>query len=213
MSVFVKDKLLFVHIPKTAGASIIDAIKTANNVCQIPNNRTNNNNWHSTYLDCVEHIGDLKHYYKFSIVRNPWNRATSYYFFRKRILQDGIKKLSIGKKFRLLIDDYETIQTEYDIMCDGFDPWLQKYFNKPWDHTWFSLAFNQSHWLKGGDFDLIIKFENLDQDIKHLQIDNLPHRHLSENSKLDWKSLYSDKSKKLIQSLYEEDIDVFKYTF
>jgi len=66
---------LFVHIPKTAGRSILNALG-AHFHCQ-----------HLRLVDYEKQIGaeELAKRFKFAVIRNPWDRAASWYrFFQHR---------------------------------------------------------------------------------------------------------------------------------
>lgn len=210
MSIFTKEHL-FVHIPKTAGASIIKKIKEQHKIHKVVNDRTDNDNYHSTSRDCLNSINNLENLYKFTIVRNPWDRACSWFFFRKDIIE---KNISNPKK--ILVNNTEKLKNELKIMDRGFNFWLERYVDIPWDHTWFKLAHSQHTWLDGIDFDLIIKYENLNEElhkIPNLNLEKLPNRHQSKNSNSDYRTLYNTKSIDTIKKIYYRDIEKFGYSF
>lgn len=207
---------IFIHIPKTAGNSIISSISQNYNCTIIKNDRTQNDNYHSTIIDANKQLGNIDDYYKFSVVRNPWNRVTSWFLFRKVILEKSIKTLRAGQKIKKLIPNLVNLEKEYTAMNTSLENWLALYNDQPWDFTWFKISDNQSSWLNGYSFDSIIKYENLGEELKEipfLNISSLPKNNRSQNSNIDWKSLYSTKAKDLVYRLYEEDIDKFKYIF
>ena len=210
------DKILFVHIPKTAGASIIKKIKKTNTIHKVKNNRTVDDNYHSTANDCINTVPNISNLYKFTVVRNPWDRATSWFYFRKEILETEIKLITSGQKSKRVINNLELLNTELSIMNNGFNEWLSIYINSPWDYTWFSLSFDQHSWLDNINFDKIIKYENLNEDlrsVKFLDFSNLPYRHKSKNYITDYRQLYNTASIDLIQKVYKKDIEKFGYKF
>ena len=210
MSIFT-DQHLFIHIPKTAGASVITAIKSQKKITKVPNNKTTYNNYHSTAKDCVKYINHIDQLYKFSIVRHPWSRATSWFFFRKKIIE---KNISDPKE--KLIHNRILLHKELDIMAKGFNYWLKFYVNQPWDHTWFRLSDDQCTWLNGIELDLIIKYENLNHEIHKipaLHFNKLPSKHKSNNFNTDYRTLYTKDSIDIIENLYRRDIDKFGYSF
>ena len=83
---------IFIHIPKTAGASVIKSLSKAYKTSTIENSITQDNNFHST-IHHTKDIVDVKDYFVFSIVRNPFDRAASWYFFRQQVLQKGLKQV------------------------------------------------------------------------------------------------------------------------
>jgi hypothetical protein len=214
---------IFIHIPKTAGSSILQVIKQNYNYKVIENSNTTYSNYHSTLDHASEFIqtefiqaanGD---HYVFTVVRNPWSRAASWFYFRKEVLRQGLKALYAGKNSKKVINDFDVVKAEYDLMDRGFNKWLPLYYNHKWDHTWFSLNDTQHSWIESNNFKVnnIIKFENIDNEIAEVPIFKnkvLPLHNVGPVS-YDYVSMYNKKSKKLIEQIYEIDIDTFKYTF
>ena len=82
-----KHKFIFIHINKTGGSSLEHALKK---YCE---NFSNRKFKHQCLFDKLENnpplISQCKHlleeYFKFTIVRNPWDKELSDYFFNKRL--------------------------------------------------------------------------------------------------------------------------------
>lgn len=204
-------KLVFVHIPKTAGQSIYSVFE--DNCIHVPNDRTSNSNYHSTLKD-IENFTEIENYKIFTVVRNPWSRTASWYFFRKKILRLSIKRSNSNKSVdKIDFNNLKDPVKEYELMSD-FNLWLHRYICEPWDFTWFSLADPQSHWLESkNSVDQIFKFESLSADFKAAFDIDLPKKNQSSASSILWRDMYSKKGKKLIEKYYQEDIDRFNYTF
>ena len=203
-------KIVFIHIPKTAGASVINSFQGQKII--VPNNRTKNQNYHSTLQDTLN-FKDVDDYFKFTVVRNPWHRVISWYTFRKRILQQSLKRLKNNVPVKKVLNDKNVIVNEYDAMQD-FNKWLPTYIEKPWDFTWFSLIDNQIDWIGNvNHVDKIFRFETLERDFtNHFNL-TLPKKNVSTHKNFDWHSLYNTDTIKLVKKVYEKDIDIFKYTF
>ena len=103
---------VFIHIPKTAGTSI-EKYLLENNLINVGKEwlqgkidsdevklcNYSNAYWH--HLNCREVkqiIGQDKwsNYFKFAFVRNPWDRAVSFYFYMKQSTENP-NSLSFGK--------------------------------------------------------------------------------------------------------------------
>ena len=209
---------IFIHIPKTAGSSILQVIQQNYNYRVIENSNTTYSNYHSTLYHASEFIQEANvDYYVFTVVRNPWSRASSWFHFRKEVLRQGLKALNAGKHTKKVIDNLEVVKAEYDLMDQGFNKWLPLYYNHKWDHTWFSLNDTQYSWIESNNFKVnnIIKFENINNEITEVPIFKnkvLPLHNVGPVS-YDYVSMYNNESKKLIEQIYEIDIDTFKYTF
>lgn len=203
--------IVFIHIPKTAGASVINAFRES--YTMIPNKNTKNKNFHSTVKDLETFTDNLDHW-KFTVVRNPWHRAVSWYTFRKRILELSVKRFNKNLPVKKVENDFEKINTELQFMNTNFNIWLQQYIEQPWDFTWFSLAYDQHTWLEGSSkIDKVFKFETLKQDFEKYFDITLPHKNKSTSNNYDWRSLYNQKGKDIILNYYKRDIESFDYSF
>ena len=133
-------------------------------------------------------------YYKFTIVRNPWARAYSWY---RNVLIDPVH----SKNFLIKEDE-------------SFHSFLKRHAGK-------GYLSPQLYWLKNFngelDFDYIARFENLHHDFinicnqLHTSELELPHKLKSNLS--DYRDFYSDELIDLVSDIYAEEIDLFEYTF
>ncbi|MDY7025141.1 MAG: sulfotransferase family 2 domain-containing protein [Pseudomonadota bacterium] len=221
-----KHKCIFIHVPKCAGTSIEKAlghwgqhtgkwgqdhrsmrviesasspfshITNKSNILatfeylnrQYLKNPHNQNNRNTVTRDQFER------YFKFAIVRNPWSRAVSWY---KAVIRDSSyhKKLGINKE-----KDFSAF-LQSQIGMDGLKP--------------------QLYWLKARDggmpYNYIGKFEELDHVFlkvqEHIKLSDLVFPHELSSRKDDYKSYYTESTKKLILSRYAEEIEMFNYSF
>ena len=210
------NKVLFVHIPKTAGNAIMTVANDLYGTTIIKNDRTSNTNFHSTLQDAESYVEGINNLYSFTVVRNPWSRISSWYFFRKDILAKALK--NPNKQSKKVSRSNNELKQEYYLMENNFDKWLYNYLDQPWDHTWFSLAHNQSYWLKSQKLKITktIKYEELAISFRDIPIffnQTLPVTNRSRSSSTPYRDLYSTKSRKFVGKVYQEDIDNFKYVF
>lgn len=210
-------KIIFIHIPKTAGRSIRNATSEKYKINIIPNDRTLNDNYHSTIKDAENYIGNLDNHLKYTVVRNPWDRLSSWYFFRQNILIKSLKEFdSFGKARKLSYQNRNDIEKEIKSMNQGLYNWFIQYKDRPWDYTWFKPVNNQVDWIRGFEFDKIIKFENLENDFKEIDLLKnivLSKSNVSKNNQTDYRNVYDTNSKKIVGNFFQEDIDIFKYSF
>ncbi|MDO6838798.1 sulfotransferase family 2 domain-containing protein [Paraglaciecola chathamensis] len=133
-------------------------------------------------------------YYKFTFVRNPWQRAHSWY---KNVMRDPIH------------------QKNY-----GIDPKLTfTQFMKKFAGTGFLRP--QTYWLK--DFkgnipmDFIGKFETLASDFNQISaqmgLGNVELPHKIEGQKSDSSKDFTKESIEFIAHFYREEIELFNYSY
>ena len=142
----------------------------------------------------------VRDYMSFAIVRNPFDRAVSMFQFAKE---------------NQLGDLYNHSN---DITFKNFCEIMQEnHANNTKD---FIGIHQQVEWLNGAfQPNFILRFENLKNDfkemldaceIKHITAD-IPHENSSKRS--DYKDYYNYKTQKIIEKIFEKDIDTFKYLY
>jgi chondroitin 4-sulfotransferase 11 len=180
---------IFIHINKTAGTSIGKAIG-------LPLKD------HLTAREVIARIGMDKWdtAYKFTLVRNPWDKVVSHYEYRRKKNKTEIASRNIP------FSDW--VRMTYGENKDTF------YYNNP-------RSFQpQVEWLKDNEgnisIDFIGKFESIDKDFIQIKtiigLDaELPH--LNASKRVDYQSYYDDETRDIVARWFREDIEVFGYKF
>lgn len=74
--------------------------------------------------------------------------------------------------------------------------------------TWFPDGF---------DYDYVLRFENLEQDIKFLQdkfdLPQLPHLNSTKRKHRDYREYYAPSTIKKVEEYYHEDMERFNYDY
>lgn len=134
-------------------------------------------------------------YFKWTVVRNPWARAHSWY--------------------RNVVRDQNHLNA-YNITNDiSFADFMQRFAGQ-------GMLKPQSYWLKGFDgeikMDYVGRFENLAEDYKtaipHLAGTppaTLPHEIKGGGD--DWRAAYDTATQQHVATVYAEDIALFDYSF
>jgi hypothetical protein len=179
--------IIFVHINKTGGVSIEHALGFEKQ--------------HLTALEFKEQLRQ-KHWdnaYKFSIVRNPWDKVVSHYFHRVKTNQTGLKDNQIDFKEWVKLTYGEQNPKYYD------DP---KYFMP------------QINWLTDNKGEIIVdfigRFENFENDFQHIcekigVKTKLPFLNKSEHR--EYQYYYDPETLEIVGRWFWKDIEMFNYKF
>ena len=190
---------LYGRVPKTASTSILYTLgrHKFKKVTWVDNSHMFD--LHHIPLPFLKQCCPLKYekYFKFGFVRNPWERMFSQYHYSVKWLKQR-KRASQWKDFEDFIFSLE-------------DPSKSSYSKTRW---------TQAYFVEGADF--IGRFENLKEDYHAMKEIHPPfkkarkwlsRRNTGRKPKGSYLSAYSDAAKKEVARYYEEDIDLFKYTF
>jgi len=179
---------IFIHINKTAGTSI-------NRALEMPIKN------HMMAKEVIARIGQDKWdtAYKFTLVRNPWDKAVSLYEYRKKKDRTNIATRGIG-----------------------FSDWVKVTYGEKKDLSYYDVRGFQPQvdWLKDNEnkisMDFIGKFESLNKDFDQIRkvigVDaGLSHLNASERA--SYRSYYDDETRDIVAHWFREDIDTFGYEF
>jgi hypothetical protein len=223
------DNLLFVWIPKCAGTSLFETLRPKILKLRDPKDYKHfkNKGWVTfghvdiNYLKEKEIINRefLKHSFKFAIVRNPWDRAVSVYKYKK------LDKHLNFEEYCYLLKRYLKSKKQPDnnlINKILINNKIKKGIPKigKYNEIGISHANRQLDWITNNKneifVDKIYKLENIEDDMKDLSTKiginiNLPKKNSSKRG--HYKNYYNETSRKIIESIYEQDIKTFNYKF
>jgi hypothetical protein len=199
-------RCIFIHIPRTAGSSVETVLW--------PGERTEADLWmgFTSRLGNRYQTGGLQHltaalvreaigartfdaYFKFAIVRNPWDKAVSQYAFMRR-----------RPDLRELLGMHED---------DDFRTYLRLIRNATHVQWQPQVSFVRN---ERGELlvDRIVRFENFDEGfasvLQQLGVDGpVPHVHGADRGPTA--DYYDDETRALVADYYRDDIAYFDYTF
>lgn len=196
-------KIIFIHIPKTAGTSIIRVFWDDNT--KIKYRKKNVYQPHETIKNVLNEE-KFNEYFKFCVIRNPWDRLTSLYRYRMQYPHNALE-YNIAEN--LSFDDYlmNIDEIEIERYCNGDEQIC------PHDQ--------QIKWIVDDNMnirvDMILRFENLESDwnllCNKIEIEaDLPHKTVTEGEK-DYRKYYTEYTKNLVAERYKDDIEWFNYKF
>ena len=194
-------KLLFLHIPKTAGKTIQTYFFGSSTPAP-----------HLKSMDYLNKIHtQMPDYFVFSFVRNPWDRLVSLFVYiqnkpgpknaSENLFQTEARKLTLPQ----LIDNLSNIkdffsQRKSDIHLMTIPQCKYLYDNSGRSVTKF-----------------VGRFETLQTDVYTVcDMINFPKKellHLNKTIHKSYREYYTDEMRKKVANFYQEDIDKFKYTF
>lgn len=193
-------ELVFVHIPKNAGTAITKA-KNLNFVME----------GHHKWFDYKNILGEKKweKYYKFSVVRNPWDRLVSNYKYSRML-----------KSFWHSIDGTTPYpkHVDYDLCSNlNFDQCVKLLHKDPkrFKHMGWGLQFPYvcDNITKNIIVDEIFFHHELSSDRFMNVIPNLEKINVSDGSEISYKSFYTDELINIVGDIYKEDIKIFKMEY
>lgn len=228
-------RCLFVHIPKTAGQSIEHAFlgqlglswQTRASLLLYPNSDPRLGPPRLAHLKLREYLRyqylsqDLfDEYFKFSIVRDPWDRAVSIYKYSeynmpfKKFLFDVLAK-------RLWADDYWFVGPQHEFICDesgevGVDyvgrfETLERDFSEISGIIGLHRKIDHVNKSYGRKRQLARRVKQLVDGVKNADLPKLGSIFMRKEYFPDYSMYYDQEAIELVGDLYKRDIEIFGY--
>jgi hypothetical protein len=201
-----KYQCIFVHIPKCGGTSLEHIIW--------PEPRRESDLWmgfvdkyHNKYQtgglqhlfarQIIREVGEqiFHKYFKFSFVRNPWDKAVSQFSYMKQ---------------REDLRDYIGLSEN-----DSFKTYLGKIRTKPhvqWEKQYKFIMDDRGELL----IDFLGRFEHIKRDVEYI-FDRLNIQaelpHVNATTHAHYSTYYDTESIEMVAEFYADDIELFKYSF
>jgi len=178
-----KHKFIFIHIPKNAGTSIRNSFDIQGYDKKVVRRKYPHYPCSSIKEYCGIEVWDS--FYKFAIVRNPYERMVSYYHFHK----------SPQYKYKSKAVNY------------SFSDWLRKGLDS-------NLTMTQNQYLDE-EINQVGRLETLQDDFNlfcdsiGIPSYNLPKYNVSKHE--HWETYYSDEDKEIVYGIFQDDFDRFGF--
>lgn len=202
----VNQRFIFIHIPKTGGTSIEKTIWS--------NHRDDSSygwdNKHSIWkqhatMQQVQDLYDINidNFFKFAIVRNPWDRAVSdYKWWTKNGTWDFLKNTTF-EDYLLTRNGYEKINHLNNKITGRGDHFIEQY-------KFIQIDGNCC-------MDFILRFENLQKDFDLLcdkiKIPRCDLPHTNKTKRSHYVDYYNDETREIAAERYANDINMFNYKY
>ena len=202
-------KLIFIHIPKCGGTSI--EVYISNNYklkykfCNVLNNIEKNSYildkksgskalQHLTALEIRQNFNDFEKYYKFSVVRNPYDRIISEYHWSRTI-----KSYKSYNKFDDFLKHVQNVFKNKDFYKNLFSDHLIPQYLFLYENNKLIV-------------DKVYKFEEFYEIEKNLKDKYNIDRKMRVCNKTKKEKIKLNKiQKEVIYNLYKKDFELFKY--
>lgn len=192
-------KFLFLHLPKTGGTSINKFL----------NNKFKNNErdfghpylLEYTYDEKTDRYSNLDDYFKFTIVRNPYDRLVSAFFYIKKYSKFPLD-ISFRKQWELENDTFESFVIEkLPIILDDKDI-RPRHFKPQVD---FGTA----------DLDYIGSFTTIQDDMNficdHIGTKRQDLPHINSSVHKNYEEYYNKKTLDIVKTLYFNDFNNYDH--
>jgi hypothetical protein len=185
-------KVIFVHIPKNAGTSVLSLLENSNSVYQT----------HVTYREFYSaDRARFEKYSKFCITRNPYDRLVSaYHYLKQGGDQQGDLIYRDNERDRFASFEVFVKSLTYD------DVFGLTVLNPQWIYV-YSLEYEKIM------VDEIFKIEDLSKFDDYLNSRGVVKSLLTKNKSVRnvWKDYYSRELYEIVNKIYSKDFDLFGY--
>tara|TARA_R100001244_G_C5103168_1_gene119332 strand:- start:39 stop:578 length:540 start_codon:yes stop_codon:yes gene_type:complete len=172
-----KYKTIFIHIPKTAGTSIEEYF--GNESVRIQPNK------HADIYEIKKKFkNSYNNYKKFTIIRNPYDKMVSWYFYLKR---------NLGENYKII--DFNKWTKDPSKLWHADDP--------------ISYLKPQHEWVD--DTVKTIKFENINKELNDFFQKDIKLPIINKSNHDHYSIYYNKESLNIIYDRYKKDFEKYNY--
>lgn len=212
-------KKLFIHIPKNGGMTIRHSSALKGKIFEAKANthkkdhaeavrekmkKTNDamGYEHARWRDIQEDI--TKNHKAFAIIRNPWDRVVSRYFFAKKVIE----------KEKKVPSSYANVSSFEEFLEERFKWDNEEYMWHRAVRSWYP-AFDHVSDEDGNIRCDILRFESFNSDVcKYFNLREMTRaRNVTGLNKVTYKDLYNKDTIQIVADWYSKDIETWGYDF
>jgi len=213
-------KKLFIHIPKNAGMTIRKSPMLVNKIIPAGSNVHKSPSYSQAVLDKMNSLGDHHGFeharYRdihpsvrdtnnsFAVIRNPWDRVVSRYFFAKKVIE-------VEKKVK---PSYANVST-FEAFLEERHKWgNEKYMWHRAVRGWYPAydhVCDESGIVKVD----MLRFEHLNDDLcKYFNLKEMSRaRNVTALNKGSYQDIYTPETIQIVADWYKKDIDHWGFDF
>ena len=187
-------KFLFLHLPKTGGTSINKFFND-----KFDNNKRDFGHPYLSEYKC----NNFDDYFKFTIVRNPYDRLVSAFFYMKEYSKFQ-SDINFRKKWKLEHDTFESFVIEKLPVIVGNKNTRPRHFKPQVDFGTAGLDYIGSFVTMQDDMNFICNEIGIDRQ-------DLPHVNSSNHKRYD--EYYNEELLNIVKTVYLEDFNNYEHLF
>ena len=211
---------LFIHIPKNAGMTIRRSPMLNNRIMLAGEQNHKSSEYTKAVLNKMNSLGDhhgfeharwrdvnpsvCNRYQPFAVIRNPWDRVVSRYFFAKKVIE-------VEKK----VDPSYADVSSFEAFLEERHKWgSEEYMWHRAVRGWYNAHDHVSDDTGRVRCD-ILRFENLNDDLcKHFNLEQMSKaRNVTALNTGTYRDVYTPETIQTVADWYKKDIDHWGYDF
>ena len=211
---------LFIHIPKNAGMTIRRSPMLNNRIMLAGEQNHKSPEYTKAVLNKMNSLGDhhgfeharwrdvnpsvCNRYQPFAVIRNPWDRVVSRYFFAKKVIE-------VEKK----VDPSYADVSSFEAFLEERHKWgSEEYMWHRAVRGWYNAHDHVSDDTGSVRCD-ILRFENLNDDLcKHFNLKEMSKaRNVTALNTGTYRDVYTPETIQTVADWYKKDIDHWGYDF
>lgn len=210
---------LFIHIPKNAGMTIRKSEVLRNKITPASTEKHKSRLYTQNVKTKMDLLGDHHGFEHarwrdlspaaqkipaFAVIRNPWDRVVSRYFFARKVIEKEMK-----------VDPSYAATETFEAFIEERHKWgNEEYMWHRAVRGWYP-AFDHVTDVDGNIKCDMIRFENLNEDLEnYFKIDKMSRaRNVTNMNKGSYMDLYTPETINIIGDWYKKDIDTWGYDF
>lgn len=159
----------------------------------------------------------FKHYFKFSFVRNPWDRLVSCYENKIVYVRENDDEAASFSRGAFWVK-----YPNYDLKNMSFEEFVQMVIRQPDEEYFCDEHFKSQHcFFAGHKMDFIGRFENFQNDLNELvgKLGLPPHygelakKKYNQSKRSHYTDYYDDQTRRLVAQRYAKDLHLFGYKY